>query len=52
MFRDVFSRYLATAALMALVLASSVYAVEVVEVTDPMDSKGESFVVGVIEEDG
>ena len=52
MSKSVFSRYLISAALLALVLASSVYAVEVVEVTDPEDSKGETFVVGVIEEDG
>ena len=50
MFRDAFSRYLITVALVALVLASSVYAVEVVEVTDPTDTKGETFVVGVIDE--
>ena len=50
MFRDVFSRYLTIVVLVALVLASSVYAGEAVEVTDPQDSKGETFVVGLIDE--
>jgi hypothetical protein len=52
MFRGVFSRYLINVALMALVLASSVYAGEAVEVTDPKSSTGETFVVGVMEEGG
>ena len=53
MLRGISSRYLITAALMALVLASSVYAEEPVEVTDPKSSTGHDIpVVGVIEEGG
>ena len=48
MSRGVFSRYLVIVAVVALVLASSVYA-EVVA-TDPKTSEGEEFVVGVLDE--
>ena len=51
MFRGVLSRYLIIVALMALVLTSSVYAGEAVEVTDHESSTGEIFVVGVVDLD-
>ena len=51
MFKDCFFRCLMNAVLVVFVLASSAYA-DGVEVTDPENSNGEVFVVGVMEEGG